>query len=437
MIMKYSAILVLFTISLFSCAVNGLNSGGSGGGTSGTSGPILLTGVFVATNGSDTNSGTNQFFPLRSFSFAISNALANGLSNIYVAEGVYRPGAGLNSRTNGLVITNSGLHFSGGWDSNFQFQTGFSELDGTNDLDHVVYAKNVFNMAMQGFVVKNGVATGNDTAHTNGAGMYLTNLTGCLFTNITVSSNYSTYEGGGIWFCGVSNRFSLNIVSNSASYSYGYGGGIYVGPGSFYNKFSGDIAYNAGIGGGGMFFDTNSGNNDIACIIEGNIASGMYGGGGIAFYHSHSNTFHGIIRANTTYYVLGPMCYAGGVFVYYSCQNLIEGVICSNSGYSGSGGCVLYGTNNTFNAYFYDNIDAGYGGGLFLYFSANTLISGIVLRNVGIWCCNGGGICFLNSSGILSNIIITENGVGGGVYNSGSTVITNDAYIYNNVPFDY
>lgn len=443
MFMKYLYIMFLLSFPLFSCTINQLggNNNTSGGG-SGSPAPTVLFGVFVATNGSDTNDGTNLAYPLRSLSVAISNAVANGLTNIYISVGVYKPGSGLNAQTNGLVITNSGLHFSGGWDSNFQHFSDYSVLDGSNNLDHVVYAKNVSNMSFQGMIVRNGYATGNDAANTNGAGMYLTNLKSCLFTNVIVSSNYSLGNGGGIWFCGVSNTLSFDIVSNInvfiSSY-YGYGGGVFIGEGSRFNTFLGTVSYNSASSGGGMYFDTNTGNNEIFCAIENNI-SGWVGGGGIVFNYSDSNHFRGFVNGNTVVFAAGPWCLGGGVLINYGCWNLIEGTICSNSGYSGSGGCIWYGSNNTVRAFVYDNIDAGYGGGFFFWHSDNVLVSGLFLRNQGLWNCASGGLAiYYSGATILTNLVLTENscGAGGyGVYGFGSTITTNGSYIYNNFPND-
>lgn len=442
MMLKIIFLAVFICLTVFSCAVNQLNPGGSGGGTT-PSGPIQLNGVFVSINGSDTNDGTNQYCPLRTFSRAISNALTNALTNIYASEGVYKPGSGLNGSLRGLVITNSGLHFSGGWDSNFQSVTGYSVLDGTNGLDHVVYSKNISNTVMQGFIIQNGYTIGADTANTNGAGMYLTNLNFSLFTNIIVCSNYALGNGGGIWFCGVSNTFSIGIVSNInvfVSADYGYGGGIFIGQGSRFNTFRGYVSYNSAASGGGMYFDSNTGNNEISCSIEKN-TSGWVGGGGIAFYYSDSNHYQGIVNGNTVNFASGPACLGGGVMIYYGCWNLVEGNICSNSGYSGSGGCIWYGSNNTIGAFVYDNIEAGYGGGIYLYYTTNATVSGVILRNKYrlLSNCRGGGLCVFNSIAVLTNMIITENRaewVGGGICQYASLLTTNGIFVFNNSPDD-
>jgi hypothetical protein len=444
MMMKLFYIPVLACLTLFSCTINQLggNNNPSGGGGSSSSAPIELYGVFVSTNGSDTNSGTNAASPLRSLPIGISNAIANGVTNIYISAGTYKPGLGLNLKTNGLVITNSGLNFSGGWDSNFQNCNGYSVLDGTNGLDHVVYAKNVNNMLMQGLIIRNGFAAGNDAANTNGAGMYLTNLNSCLLTNIIVCSNYALGNGGGIWFCGVSNTFSIGIFSNInvfVSASYGYGGGIFIGQGSRFNTFRGDVSYNSAASGGGMYFDTNSGNNEISCSIEKNV-SAWVGGGGIVFNYSDSNHFQGLVNGNTVNFAAGPWCLGGGVMIYYGCWNLVEGNVCSNTGYSGSGGCIWYGSNNTIRAFVYDNVDAGYGGGFFLWHSDNVVVSGIILRNQGRWNCGSGGLAiYYSSTTILTNLIVTGNSCGGGgfgVLGFSSVIVTNGSYIYNNYPND-
>ena len=434
----------LFVSVVFSsCAVNGMSFGGGNGGGSNPSAPGPLYGVFVATNGSDTNSGTNLAFPLRTFGAAISNALINNLTNIYVAEGTYKPGSGLNGATRGLVITNSGLHFSGGWDSNFSSITGYSVLDGNFSLDHVVYVKNVSNMTFQGMIVRNGYAIGNDAANTNGAGMYMTNIHACLFTNLIVCSNYSLADGGGIWFCGNSNVFSADILSNYANYSgiyYGFGGGIFTGLGSYHNTFSGEFSYNTALGGGGIFLGTNTGNNRITCVLQHNIAYALCDGAGIALYYSQANSDKGMIHSNVTVYAAGPPCFAGGVFVTNGSFNKIEGSICSNIGYYGAGACFTGGSNNTLSAFVYDNIQAGYGGGLMLYRTQNATVSGLFLRNQGIWCCSGIGLSIDYSSALLTNLIVTANscgGSGGGCYQYGSTVSTNDLYIYNNSPDDW
>lgn len=447
---KLTIAYLLTGLCLFSCAISRINSGNPyDGGNSGGSETVPLTGVFVATNGNDTNSGTNYSKPLRTFAAAVSNARANSLTNIYVAAGTYKPGTGLRPAPSGLVITNSSLNISGGWDSNFQNTGDYSVLDGTNGLDHVVYAKNVSNLTFQGFFIKNGRAVGNDTANTNGSGMYLSNMTACLFTNIIVSNNYALGNGGGVWISGISNKFCADVLSNYANYAgpyNGFGGGVYVGPGSYRNVFSGNVSFNIGLGGGGMFFGTNTGRNEIYCNLEKNVACALEGGGGISFYHSSSNHYNGLVNGNYVTFMAGPACYAGGVFINYGHWNFIEGIICSNTAYSGGGGCVNYGTNNTIQAYIYDNMHNaeayywGWGIGLYLRYNGNTTVSGIIMHNHSSGVSSyGGGMAIVNSTVFLTNLIVTGNSSPGtgGIFSSGSTLTTNGAYIYDNSPTDF
>ncbi len=440
--MKRAAIptTALILMSVVSCAVNPLNTGS---GPSATPEPVVLTGIFIAPDGSDTNGGTNASVPLRTFHAAISNAVANGLTNIYAAAGEYRPGSGLGAPYRGIVVTNSGLHFSGGWNAGFTARSGTSILDGTNGLDHVIYAKNVTNISLEGFTVVNGYADGNDANNTNGAGLYLSNVTGCLLTNIFVRNNSALGDGGGIWFSGISNAFSVDVLSNSANYpgpDCGFGGGICVGSGSIRNTFSGNYSWNTAFGGGGLYFSSNSCRNVITAAVEHNTANGITGGGGVLFFYSDSNSFSGLIHRNTTVNVVGPMNYAGGLFIDHGSWNTVRGTICSNDGYSGGGGCIYYGSNNTVSAFVYDNVHAGYGGGLFLYHTVNATVSGVILRNQGDLYCTGGGLSIYFSSANLTNIIISGNSCGssgGGIYQSASVVTTNGAFIYGNSPDDW
>ena len=215
----------------------------------------------------------------------------------------------------------------------------------------------------------------------SGRGIYIYSGGYLNINYCTISGNTADDSGGGICNYGTLTITGTTISSNSA----GYGGGIYnngtltiIG-----TTISGNTANYAG---GGIYNIFYSG----TLTITGSTVSGNLAGGGI-------------------YYGYGGGIYNGQ----YSTLTITETTISSNS--------------------------AGYGGGIFNYYSTLTIIDSTV-SDTGNSAYDGGGI--YNWGGTLTIIDSTVSGnsayYGGGIYNSysgtltitGSTVSGNSAYYH-------
>lgn len=428
MIMKFHAYVFLF-LGLVSCSVAPVPAGT---GPDAGNPPPDLTGVFVSTNGDDANAGTSRSAPLRTLPAALSNALTNGLTNIYVAEGVFAPGSGLEPTGFGLIITNSGLHLSGGWDGGFLSVTGYSVLDGTNGLEHVVYASGVSNMVFQGFMIRNGMATGTLTALSNGGGLLLTNIVSCLLTNTVVSNNSSSRNGGGIWMSGVSNTVCATVLYNQSG--NGIGGGVFISSGSFSNRIFADISHNSSLVGGGLYLGADTGWNSVSGTVGFNSASlfsSKAGGGGITLSNSFSNYFSCLVNGNSS----GGW---GGGYHITGNDNVITGSVSSNSAFQGGGMTYYSGSRNTIQTVVKDNTCINLGGGIYIEY-AEVKISSLVLRNSSGYA--GGGIFNFWGSVTITNSVVADNANasfrGGGLCDQNTISVTNGSSIYNNSPNDY
>ncbi|MCS7299829.1 MAG: hypothetical protein RMJ37_07760, partial [Spirochaetia bacterium] len=352
--------------------------------------------VYVSILGNDANSGS-RVKPLRSIQKGIERAVQLGLSNIYVSAGVYTPGNGLNNSNIGVVITNNGLNIVGGWDNNFNSIIGYSELDGMNNLYHVVYASNVSGVSLSNFVVRNGRAYSYPFGV--GGGLYLYRFNYGILSNLIVTNNYSSSGGGGICLWHSTNNIIYGEVNNNISV---YGGGIYLGSSSGNKVFASvysNVSTNDGGGssgaGGGIYLANSSGN-----VINGNVNNNISGGsgGGVYLYNSSSNRVFANVYSNIATNV------GGGIGLSYSIGNVIssaiyQNTVVSSSSYSGYGGGIFlyYSHSNVItNSRVFSNYSAYRGGGIDLYHSGDNIIYGEVNNNISVY---GGGIYLGSSSG--------------------------------------
>jgi parallel beta-helix repeat protein len=129
----------------------------------------------------------------------------------------------------------------------------------------------------------------------------------------------------------------------------------------------------------------------------------------------------------------------GGIYVSNVSYLVIESNVVVSNNYADSfgGGVYLYGSaNNTISGSVYSNI-ANYGGGLYLWYSTNTTISGSVYGNSA----NFGGGVYLYSSDYFTNTgWITNNTAGfagGGVYTNVPHPNSYFGNVTNNTPNDF
>lgn len=392
---------IFFFFLLVSCATAPVTTNNNSGGTA----PLVLDpGVYVSTSGSDANSGTNAANPMLTIQLAVSNAAVKGLTNVYVAQGIYKPGAGLNSIDNGIRINLNNIHLYGGYSSDFSSRPGKSELDGTNGLDQIVIIFYAQNILIDGFVIRNGNAD-NSCA----SGLFLYGATNCTVTNTVISNNYGNSLGGGIYIAdSVGNTISAEILDNSGN----SGGGIYLDGGVVSNTFDCVIARNIARGGngGGILVYNSRWNTFTGTIVSNNT---LQFGGGISLSGCHSNTINATVAQNMS------TNSGGGMFV-SGCRYLtIQGQIVSNTANAGSGGGIWF---DTISNVIITNAVIGYNwatgsGGIRMNFSYECAIFGDIISNSSD---NTGAGMFIycgNSNYIAANISHnTSTGGGGGVY---------------------
>ncbi len=447
-------------------------------------GIAMLDGVYVATNGMDSNSGSRSS-PIKSIQFALKLASEYGLNNIRITAGTYLPGSGLNNNGNcGLIISNSSnLNISGGWDQVFSNQTGISILNVNKGQYstinyHVIIMTNVYNVTLNSFQITGGYADsmdqtgGADSFDNNGGGILMINVTGSLITNCTISNNFAGCSsgkstnygsGGGLYLLNSSyNTINANIFFNSADfgagleldysiynningnisnneapigafggsnpwveYSAGEGGGLYLYCSSN-NTISGSVCCNGAYSlAGGIEFDT-SANNNISTAVFSNTVLNMGSGGGLEFDNSSYNTVSGNIYSNS----------GVGIDLDNSGNNTITGSIFNNGDEFGGGVEIVFSINNTFSGDIHNN-KAGWGGGLFIENSCNNQITGNIYSN-SVYGAGGGVLLEYASNNTISGDVYGNsdyaNGSfpsgGGGLYigDSGNNTISGDVF---------
>ncbi|MBI4978560.1 MAG: right-handed parallel beta-helix repeat-containing protein [Spirochaetes bacterium] len=367
-------------------------------------------GVFIATNGDDTNSGLFASAPVRSFANAFAIASANSITNIFVGTGSYRTNAGLNSggMIAGIYITNNYLQLSGGWNSNFTSNDSYSVLD-MQSQGRVIYADAVKRIRIEGFVIQRG---GMASSYSKGAGIYFGNVSDSMITNVIITSN------------------SAQASTGQASTGQAFGGGVYIEYGSN-NTIYGFIANNSVSGGdlyqqyGGGVAINNSHRNKIYATLSNNTS--LYYGSGLAIYNGDYNEFHGYAVSNTN---INPgNCYCIDIRAdsgLSARSNIIGGIIERTAG---KGGIYLSNSSrNTISSWVIsnylgitshlncdENVIAtnaviAYNGltGISIYDGMSHQIYGLVLSNQG----NGIDLVYNASYTVVSNITAGNTGYG-------------------------
>lgn len=377
----------------------------------------------MATTGSDVANGQTVGTAVRTIQVGISNALFNGWTDIYVGQGLYTPGSGLNAvgLGRGVIVTNNNMRLRGGWDVSFSAQSGTTLLDGTSTLTNVIWVSNAANIMIDNFTVIRGNALG---ARPWGGGLYLSAVTNGLFTNLIVLSN-SALIGGGVFLQNAAgNRLSMQIVSNTTTT---FGGGLCC-YSVMSNTISGIINKNFASGaavGGGLYLQYSSANL-IAADIRSNVSSSD--GGGVSSLASgggmDSNTFTGTIANNTS------SSSGGGAWIWGN-WNTFTGPISSNQASSGGGGIhVEDGDSNNFYGDFIGNSASSSltgGGGLQGYGRYNTLTGNFVSNTTAG---QGGGARLTNIGNVVTGNFYSNSAsgsIGGGLVflGSGTTITGN------------
>jgi parallel beta-helix repeat protein len=310
--------------------------------------PYVSQVIYVSKDGDDSNDGLSSSTPIYTLPKAME--IANQIDHSQTVEikitiGGYFPDDGLNGSGDGFVINRPNTTISGGWDNNFKFVAGKTELNGEGHVYHVIKIENATNVILKNLIVKGGSAydtNANNFDNTVGSGIFVKNV------------SYLTVEN------------SVEICSNGA------------------------------FGGGGMCL-FNSQNNRIKCSIYDNSIFGI--GGGIFLTNSHDNTISGNIYNNTA-------LEGGGIFIGGSSGNKIEAQIFSNkASQRGGGGKILTSSNITLSGSVYNNMSR-YGGGLYLEYSDHFTNTGYITNNM---VTNTGGGIYTNAPHTNSSFGHVEN----------------------------
>lgn len=186
--------------------------------------------IFVdIANGNDTNAGSPPAQAVKTLTTGYALAVLNHYSNILVAGGTYsRANGGLNASGDGLIVTQSGMKFFGGYNATFTSFSKYSVLDAQQLAgSRVIFFSNVDNVALTGFHLRGG--SNYAPSMPWGGGMLLYGVNGGTFTNLLITSNFSSNEGGGVAMHESKNILLAGYIGTNfcpTSASGGKGGGI-------------------------------------------------------------------------------------------------------------------------------------------------------------------------------------------------------------------
>ena len=256
--------------------------------------------IYVSTFGNDANDGLSPSTPVRTLvkAFRVANTVDKAINIVVkVSAGLYIPGNGLGNVNIGLVISRPNIVLSGGWDKDFTSVIGKSELNGNNNLYHILMVVDVTNVKLENLVIRGGNAGIRTTEvrkpYDSGGGIYVSNVSYLVIESNVVISNNSAFYGGGLFLDNsTNNTISCSVFGNSANY---YGGGVYL-ESSTGNTINGDVYGNsANYYGGGLYLRSSS-NNTISGKVYGNSS---VDGGGVFLDTSPNNTINGSVYNNS------------------------------------------------------------------------------------------------------------------------------------------
>jgi pimeloyl-ACP methyl ester carboxylesterase len=389
--------------------------------------------IYVSTTGADNNPGTKDL-PFKTIQVAIDSAVKSAKTNggviICVAQSTYVPGNGLNNSGNGILINNSNIKLSGGWDSKFKTQVGYSILNGANSLN-VMKVNNVKNITIDKFEITNGYSSNS------GGGIYFYNVSNSKITNSKITNNSAENEGGGVCIFGGTNNSIDNTAVNGnivKDVNSGRGGGICI-DNSINDTINATInGNNCKCEGGGLAIC--GGQNIIISKTSTISNNNANGGGGITLWETSNNMIYGTINGNSS----GD--WGGGIHLCNSSNNTINAVITNNKGignanwnYMHGGGISFQGSSNNkvydtvSNNMLIDGDGTGFyqGAGIDIWDSNNNEINATIINNsfliaggllgASIEGSDGGGISIGGDNNVISGKISDNSAYeGGGVY---------------------
>jgi hypothetical protein len=321
---------------------------------------------YVTTNGKDSYDCHSPSTACRSINGAINKAAAG--DNIYISTDKYSSGAG-----NEVVLINKNINLSGGWNSDFTNQIGYTEIDGKS-LRRGLTINSSTTARIERFNINHGFSK-----DAYGGGIYIYWRSNVVINRSIIQNNVageiypnpSIYQkGGGI---GMNNFGTLNLTNSviQNNQAFGTGGGIFTGESNVTIKnciFSNNTAQE----GGGIHQGIGGSVTINKSKIENNSSTGTSGGGG------------GIRSENIL--------------------KIYDSTITGNYSYSVGGG--ITGSEYYIHNSFINNNQAAEGGGIYQWYKGN-----------------------IQNSSIMYNKAIQGNG--GGIYNSGELLLTNVTIAYN------
>lgn len=340
-----SNVLVIPATSTSQYSVTGLTASCAGSASVVINGPVCGTVIYVTQNGAGSQNGSSWASAIAGTGLqtALNTATSCG-AQVWVAAGTYKPTA-TTDHTVSFVLP-SGVSLYGGFPN-----TGnptFSErnpaanptilsgdIDGVPDVvvgsgrsltitgnagnsRHVVYAENVVNTRLDGFVITGGNATtaaGNIFASSGGGMLYLASQPGLAqsltVSNCTFTGNMASGDGGGISMREFYNTPSIFLVTSCT------------------------LTNNIANSGAGMYsiYSTSIVNQLTDCVLTGN-KSGLGGGAGL----------YGIVQVNRCRMVGNYASLWGGGISASKSITIINTVVQSNTTISGGSGINFLGS---------------------------------------------------------------------------------------------
>jgi hypothetical protein len=331
-----------------------------------------------------------------------------------------------------------------------------NHLDRIFDINpnNVLLANAPFTVVMQGFTVQNGIAQPGDAAQGSGGGIRDQANVNLTLTNMTVTNNLATADGGGIamenptvstvWTLTVNNSMITNNHAGDA------GGGVETdGSGTDLinsgTMITGNTCMNQG---GGIWLDAiadNQGNQQgasltvIGAMISGNQALSAGGlGGGIG------NAGNGAVNISNSTVANNFAGMNGGGFGDENFQGSLTVQNCSflnNTTVGIGGGIASGGPVNIFNSTVANNFAGATGGGFgdenALQLDSLTAQNSTFLNNTAVGA--GGGIAAAGMTTLITSTEIdgnTSGGAGGGLFTKGTTLTLQQSTLANNTASD-
>ncbi len=377
---------------------------------------------YVTTNGKDSKDCHSPSSACGTVNGAINKAAAGDY--IYISTGKFIAGSG-----NEVVLINKNINLSGGWNSDFNTQIGYTEINGET-IRRGITISNSISTEIDRFNVNNGYSQ-----YANGGGIYIgwraklvmdrsiiqNNIAGEIYPNPSIYR-----KGGGIGM----NNFGSLILSNSTiknNQAFGTGGGIFTNE-STVTINNCIVSNNTAQEGGGIHQGIGGSATINKSQIVNNSSTGTSGGGG-------GIRSENILKINDST-IIGNYSYSEGGGIVSNEIYIQNSIINNNQAAYGGGISNWYKGVINKSAIFYNKATQGQGGGI--YNLNNLMLTNVTIafnsaENPSQYYGEGGGIYGSGITGM--NITITKNHAedyGGGI--SGYAILQNSIVADNQAP---